>query len=58
MSAEEQFTEQPIEQVIVASAHTEVCTIAAITPLRLISGHLPRLVSRLVQEICIAFVAT
>ena len=31
-------------------AHTEVSTIAAITPLCLYSGHLPRLVSRLVQK--------
>ena len=32
------------------SAHTEVSTIAAILPLCFTSGHLPRLVSRLVQK--------
>ena len=50
MSAEEQFTEQPIEQVLVTSARTEVSTTTAITPLCLTSGLLPRLVSRRVQK--------
>ena len=61
VSAEEQSTEQVIEQALATSAHREASTLAASTPLCLASRPLPREQLAALQAVgkleCVAFVA-